>query len=624
MKNFKYLTPFKWCMLQSFPFIEATFDAIDNYGLLCKIVEYLDKTIIKTNETGKKVEELTNAFNNLKDYIDNYFENLDVQDEINKKLDELVADGTIAEILDGKLLNKLDINSIYENQDGIYLGAFASEYINKPNYLRFYISKDLKTFTPLANIPLEIGNNNVGSVYVPTSDIIYRNNKFYLLSGHSAGKGTIDLYVSENLKDWQLTSYDLLPTLSENVENWAPKWFEYENDLYITLCIRINNLMTPYIAKVTSLEPFTFETAVRLNLPSNIENADQIDQKAIYYNNNIYLFQRRYNSEYDHIELYKGSDLSNLIFQKTIFDNIPKIEAPYIVKSDNEFYLYADASGDGSGTFYSTSLDIENWSTPQPVNSSLALRHGSVLKINNEINEKLLLQATSFNTYLNDVFSSNKYVNLKYCVNNNVFKPLNIDNITYYIDINNEITINQIDTSEIDKINNFKIILWGESGRLNAKLKLNYGNGILIPNNLATFEFNCENALKSPIVFHNSGRKSFVFKYDSIYKDSIQNLTPEFINGTTERVVCKRNKNVVTVSFSFKPTESLPAQQTTQICSGLPKPLANMFIPCFIEKTNQSGRLSLGTNGSLATWYNNVAVEHDSLIVVNFSYFTNE
>ena len=55
---FKKLTPFRFCMMQSFPFIESTFDAIYNYGLLCKIVEYLNKTIEKTNETGLKVQEL--------------------------------------------------------------------------------------------------------------------------------------------------------------------------------------------------------------------------------------------------------------------------------------------------------------------------------------------------------------------------------------------------------------------------------------------------------------------------------------------------------------------------------------------------------------------------------------
>ena len=58
----KKLTPFRWCMLQSFPFIEATFDAIDNYSLLCKIIEYVNKNIEKTNQLGIKVEELNNRF----------------------------------------------------------------------------------------------------------------------------------------------------------------------------------------------------------------------------------------------------------------------------------------------------------------------------------------------------------------------------------------------------------------------------------------------------------------------------------------------------------------------------------------------------------------------------------
>ena len=38
----KNLTPFKLCVLQNFPFIEADFDARTNYQLLCKVVEYLN------------------------------------------------------------------------------------------------------------------------------------------------------------------------------------------------------------------------------------------------------------------------------------------------------------------------------------------------------------------------------------------------------------------------------------------------------------------------------------------------------------------------------------------------------------------------------------------------------
>ena len=59
------------------------------------LFNYLENTLIpKINETGERVNDLIDLFNQLKEYVDNYFENLDVQDEINHKLDEMVEDGT--------------------------------------------------------------------------------------------------------------------------------------------------------------------------------------------------------------------------------------------------------------------------------------------------------------------------------------------------------------------------------------------------------------------------------------------------------------------------------------------------------------------------------------------------
>ena len=88
--SYKYnnLTPFKWCIIQNFPFIEADFDAITNYQLFCKVVEYLNKTIDSTNILGQKIQEFAE-----------YFENLDVQEEINKKLDEMSESGQLQEII---------------------------------------------------------------------------------------------------------------------------------------------------------------------------------------------------------------------------------------------------------------------------------------------------------------------------------------------------------------------------------------------------------------------------------------------------------------------------------------------------------------------------------------------
>ena len=90
---------FRRCVLQNFPFIEQDFDALTDYELLCKVVEYLNKVITSQNEVIEVAESLTAAFNQLQSFVENYFENLDVQEEINNKLDQMVEDGTLQEII---------------------------------------------------------------------------------------------------------------------------------------------------------------------------------------------------------------------------------------------------------------------------------------------------------------------------------------------------------------------------------------------------------------------------------------------------------------------------------------------------------------------------------------------
>lgn len=87
-KKFKKLCPFKLQVLESFPFIDADFDALTNYELLCKVVDYLNKTIGNVDYLNKKVEE-----------FQNYFDNLDVQEEINNKLDEMAESGELTDII---------------------------------------------------------------------------------------------------------------------------------------------------------------------------------------------------------------------------------------------------------------------------------------------------------------------------------------------------------------------------------------------------------------------------------------------------------------------------------------------------------------------------------------------
>ena len=115
--NINFLKPFpKFCC--TIGYIPTSYKVSLTYEeQLMWLCDYLENTVIPTvNNNGKAVEELQELFTLLKEYVDNYFDNLDVQEEINNKLDEMAEDGTLAEIIAEYLtLNSLLIfNSVAE------------------------------------------------------------------------------------------------------------------------------------------------------------------------------------------------------------------------------------------------------------------------------------------------------------------------------------------------------------------------------------------------------------------------------------------------------------------------------------------------------------------------------
>lgn len=66
------------------------------------LARFLQEEVIPT------VNENTEAFKELKAYVENYFENLDVQDEINNKLDEMLEDGDLSVAIAG-VMDKTEI-----------------------------------------------------------------------------------------------------------------------------------------------------------------------------------------------------------------------------------------------------------------------------------------------------------------------------------------------------------------------------------------------------------------------------------------------------------------------------------------------------------------------------------
>lgn len=74
-------------------------DSLSYYELLCKVVEQLNRVIANLNHTNDVVTELQLALKELESYVKTYFDSLDVQDAVNKKLDEMAENGYFDRVL---------------------------------------------------------------------------------------------------------------------------------------------------------------------------------------------------------------------------------------------------------------------------------------------------------------------------------------------------------------------------------------------------------------------------------------------------------------------------------------------------------------------------------------------
>lgn len=81
--------------------IPLAFDeSLSYYECLCALYSYLKDTVVPAvNNNAEALEQVQKAMIELKDYVDHYFENLDIQTEINNKLDEMADSGELASII---------------------------------------------------------------------------------------------------------------------------------------------------------------------------------------------------------------------------------------------------------------------------------------------------------------------------------------------------------------------------------------------------------------------------------------------------------------------------------------------------------------------------------------------
>ena len=132
------------------------------------LCNYLEKTVIPAvNTNAEAVAELQSLYNQLKEYVDNYFDNLDVQKEINNKLNKMVETGAFEPLLQ-TLFNgyQEQIDNVEQNINNNY--DVLNDKIN---------INDLNKYDDIAKAFLSFSNLDMDK-YEKALITAYNNNKY--------------------------------------------------------------------------------------------------------------------------------------------------------------------------------------------------------------------------------------------------------------------------------------------------------------------------------------------------------------------------------------------------------------------------------------------------------------
>ena len=214
MKPYKKLPPFKFFTLTNFPYIDEDFDALTNYELMCKIVEYLNEVGSDTNIANENVQELYSAFMSLQSdvqaQIEQGFSELNVQNEVNNKLDEMASSGQ----LDALILDAIEeLNpDVLDTTSRINVVNFDSALINVTKPYTFDTTALLNTTNKALLIEIlnyMITNEKENYYFVNPNDvnrvIYYQLNIYNILNNVS---NIIDISVKMNMPALNLSFGD--------------------------------------------------------------------------------------------------------------------------------------------------------------------------------------------------------------------------------------------------------------------------------------------------------------------------------------------------------------------------------------------------------------------------------
>ena len=406
--NVTIIPPFKrFCMtIGELP--SSYTESMTYYESLVWLVNYIKNTLIPAiNNNGEAVTELQEKYIELKNYVDSYFENLDVQEEINNKLDDMAEQGQLAEIIAQYLeissVLGFDTKSDLKGAENIVSGSICrtiGELTYNDGKGNYYKIRDLEegdvidedNLVALTNFPLLVAEK-IPDTYLSDFENEIQNQIEEITNGEVINKIFLATFFDQaNEKVHFSTSLDGInfSDILEDVDlsGRDPQIIYNPNTklFYISVTGGANTTNTDVKLYVSSdLVNWTTKT-VNLGILSGTRWAPELfldDNGDMYY-----FISVDSSGDNEHFSIYKSkcTDIDTLTFATALpvsLDESNIIDAN-VCKKDDVYYLTCKNNTTSKELIY-TSTDLTNWSninrdvlkTDEPCEGGMMIRVGN-------------------------------------------------------------------------------------------------------------------------------------------------------------------------------------------------------------------------------------------------------
>ena len=313
-------------------------DSLSYYEVLCKCVDYINKLVEDEKAMQSEIVEL-------KQYVDDYFNSLDIQAEVESVIDELITDGTMGALVDSAVAGKLYQRTMTLERAGRFIDRFG--YNNTNRVLRGQSC----TYSGSSYYTCGSYNSNANQTICKWSATgSLEAQAEYTELGHANDITYYDgyLYVATGTNIKKINATTLVIDSTIDISGISPVSSITNNGKKLLIFGNTTN------SHGNGVYSYDVETGVEELVIDDLRVANQTRQAVCYYDGKIYVLYTWGNQLYEYDLTTGDITFTYNIPQDDGFFRVMEVEAPLIV--NGRLYISSVGFGLSSGVTYDAAI----------------------------------------------------------------------------------------------------------------------------------------------------------------------------------------------------------------------------------------------------------------------------